>query len=106
MELQPVQDAAGLLWREGLVERACRVGVEVVLHQADTLGVGIALLDEIAQALGVVLLGAVLRYRHMALARQRLDHDKEVGGAVPLVLVVPALDVAGSEREARTHIRV
>jgi len=67
------------------------VGVEVVLHDADALGLGVALLDQIAQHLGVVPLGAPLSDADVAPPGERLDQHEEVGGTVPLVLVVATL---------------
>ncbi|HEV2457611.1 MAG TPA: hypothetical protein VGS80_04540, partial [Ktedonobacterales bacterium] len=104
MELQPIQDSPGLRRWEGLVERAGGVGVQVVLHQIDALGIGVALLDQVAQALGVVLLGPVLGHRHMPPAGQRLDHHEEVGGPVPLILVVAPLHVPRSQRQRRPYV--
>lgn len=46
MELQPVQDGAGLCGREGVVERAGGVGIEVVLDQVDAFGVLVVFLDQ------------------------------------------------------------
>jgi hypothetical protein len=80
-----------LLWREYLVEGASGVGVEVVLHQVDPLGVCVALFHQIAQALHVVLLGAMLRHRDMTPASQRFHHDEEIGRPVPRVLTVTPL---------------
>src|SRR5262249_7322402 len=54
MERQTIQKIAGMLGREGLVERAGRVSVEVVLHQADPLSFRGALLNELAHALRIV----------------------------------------------------
>jgi hypothetical protein len=111
MELQARQDAASLRRGEGLVERAGGVGVEVVLHHADAFCVWVALLHQIAQHFGVVPLGAMFGDRDMAPTGKRLDQDEEVGRAVPcravpLVLVVPTLDVAGSRRQGGAHIRM
>ncbi len=97
VKLQAGQDATRLLRGEGLIERTGGVGVEVVLHHADALGVWIALLDQVAQHLGVVLFSAVVSDRHMAPAGERFNHDEQVGGTVPLVLVVPTLDVPGCQ---------
>jgi len=82
------------------------VGVGVVVHAADALSLRVALLLQIAQAFGVIALDALRRHRHVAPARQGLDNHEEVGGAVPLVLVVPALEVPRSGRQARAHVRV
>jgi hypothetical protein len=56
MELQALQDAAGLGKWKGL-ERCRRVHVPVILHQPDVLGVGIDCISQVAQLLGIVGLG-------------------------------------------------
>lgn len=43
MELQPVQDRAGMRRGKGLIELPGGVGVEVDLHQVDALGLRVAL---------------------------------------------------------------
>jgi hypothetical protein len=57
-----------------------------------------------SKTLGMVLLGALLGHRHMPPAGQGLDHGKQVGGAMPVVLVVPPLDVPRDRRQARAHL--
>src|SRR5215467_6746047 len=104
MKLESIENIPGLRWRERLVEGADGMGVEVVLYQVDAFGVLVALLDEIAETLGIVMLGAMLRHRHMAPARKGLDHDKEVGGAVPFILIVPPLHVSGRWRQVLPHL--
>lgn len=42
----------------------------------------------------------------MAPARERLDCDEEVGGAMPLVFIMAPLDLTGSWRQAGTDIGV
>jgi hypothetical protein len=82
------------------------VGVEIVLHHTDAFGVRVAFLDQIAQDLGVVALGSVFRHRHMTPTCERLDHDEQVGGAVPLVLIVSPLHLTRSWGQTRTHVRM
>ena len=60
VELQAPQDAASFGGREGLVEGAGRMDRQVVLHDADALGIGIMDIDEFAHALGVIFGGAPL----------------------------------------------
>src|SRR5262245_4379095 len=104
MELQAGEDAMCLLWWEGLAKGASGLGVELVLHHADAFHVGIALLDEVAQHFGVVLLGAVFGNLYKAPAGERFDHDEEVGSAVSFVFVVSALHAPRSGWQARTYI--
>ena len=53
VELELGEDVAGLLRRDSLVKCTGGVGVEVVLHDADVVGIWVALLDQIAQHLGI-----------------------------------------------------
>jgi hypothetical protein len=40
----------------------------------------------------------------MAPSGEWLNHDEEVGGAMPLILVVPPLDLTGSQRQTRADV--
>ena len=55
VEFEPAQHAPGFGGRERLIEGAGRVGRQIILHDADVLGIGIMNIDEFAHALGVVL---------------------------------------------------
>src|SRR5215213_9559390 len=65
VDLQPVSQALGLGWREGLVERGGRVRVEVVHDQHDLLGVGIVDVDQLLDAVGEVDPGALRAHSHL-----------------------------------------
>jgi hypothetical protein len=69
VELDAAQDASGLGGRKGLIEGACGVGRQVILHNADAFGVGIVNIDEFADALGVILGGAPRGDFDLALTR-------------------------------------
>lgn len=86
VELQASQDVTGLLGWEGLVERSCSVGVEVVLHDTDALDIRVALLDQITRHFSVVPLGAALGHCDVTPAGERFDQHEEVGDAAALVL--------------------
>ena len=86
MELQPLQDAMRLGGRESLVERAGRVGGQVVLHHPDAPGIGVVHVDEFAQSLSVVPRRALLGHRYLAPRPVRVDGH--VHRAVATILVL------------------
>jgi hypothetical protein len=92
VKLQPLQNRPRPLRREGLIEGGGHMGVQIVDHQAHILGIGVAFLNEVAEAFGEVLAGASLGHRHMPPARERLDHHEQVGRALAHVFIVPPLD--------------
>jgi hypothetical protein len=58
LELQPLQEAAGLLRRKGPAQRAGGVGGEIVLHHPDQVCRGIVDVHEVAHAVRMALRGA------------------------------------------------
>ena len=66
MELDAPQDAPCLSRFKGFVEGSGRMGVEVVLHDADVVRMRIDRIDQPANALSVVDLGAVIGHFDMA----------------------------------------
>ncbi len=65
MELQATQQPTRLVSRERLLERAGRMGGQIVEHHANAIGLGIVHVDEFAHALGEVGCGAVLGDLHI-----------------------------------------
>src|SRR6478609_8612142 len=72
MDLQPLDDAPGLLRRERLVQRRRLVRVQVVQHQHHPLGLRMNLFDEPAHHLGEVLGRPPLGDLHGPPTQQRL----------------------------------
>ena len=60
MHLEAAGDPTGFGGRVHLIQAGQRVGVEVVLHQADVLSLGIDLIGQPPQLPGIVHLGALL----------------------------------------------
>ena len=98
MELQPSQEAVGLLRRKGPVQRAGGVGGEIVLHHPDQVCRGIVDVHEVAHAVRIVLRRALVGDRHLAPGVMHIETNEQVDGAVALVLVIVARRPArGSE---------
>src|SRR3954470_3222886 len=104
MELQPPQDAMCLRGRKGLVERAPRVGGEIVLDDPDARGFRVVHVDELAQTLGIVLPRAPLGHAHLAPRPVRIHGHEQVERAVAAVLVIDAPDVPRRCRDRLTHL--
>ena len=59
MELDALQDSACFGRLEGFLEGGWGMGIEVLLHDAYLVGMWVNLVDQPADAMGVVNLGAV-----------------------------------------------
>src|ERR1700736_2032963 len=84
MELHSSQDPSCLGWLKGFVESSRGMRVQVILHDAHIVGLRVDTIDQPADAVGVVDLGATLGHLHMAPAGQRLNEEKQIGRAPPL----------------------
>jgi len=104
MELNPLQDAACFGRLESFIEGSRRVSVEVVLHDANVFHIRIDLIDEPADAVGVVNLGTMLGHFHMTPTRERLDEEKEIGRPQPLIFVIDAFWLSRLHQLWRTHV--
>src|SRR3990172_2176904 len=93
-------ETPGFGGKEALVEGGGGVGVEIVGHQHDLLDVRIALIGEQPQLLGEIKGGAAFGYRHLTLARQRLDAEKQVAGSVARIFIILAFRRPGLRRQA------
>src|SRR5437899_12737178 len=78
MELDPLQQAPGLCGRVSLVESRSSMGVEIILHQTNVLGVRIGLINQPADAVGIVQLGPLLGHLNVTPACKRLNKEKQV----------------------------
>src|SRR6266545_7863678 len=77
----------------------------VVLHQHDLLGVGVADVDQLLDAVRPVDAGAPLATGDVPPAAQRLAHQEHVAHAFPHVLVVLAGWPPRGDRQRRDHVR-
>jgi hypothetical protein len=93
VELDAAQDASGLGGRKGLIEGACGVGRQVILHNADAFGVGIVNIDEFADALGVILGGAPRGDFDLAPRLVDVEDDEEIDRAIAAVLAVVTFEL-------------
>jgi hypothetical protein len=87
VDLQPIRQALGIGRREGLVERAGTVGVEVVHDQDDPLGLRVVHVHQLLDDVCPVELGPPLGDRGVSPAAERLAPEEQVRRPVPLVLV-------------------
>jgi hypothetical protein len=86
-----VPESAGLRRaRKCFIERAGRVGRQIVLHGPDACGFEIMDIDEFAHALGVVLGCPPLGDLDLAPRPVHVDADEEIDGAVAPILAITA----------------
>lgn len=100
MKLQPLNNAVCLGCRECLIQRACRVGGEIVHHDTDPVRIGIVDIGKIAHADGKILGGSLVRHLHMTPRPVRIEEHKQVGGATAAVFAVVTLRLARLSRRA------
>jgi hypothetical protein len=62
VQLQPIGQPLGLGRRERLIQRRRRVGVEVVLHQHDLLGIRVADIEQVLDAVRPVDPGGIVKF--------------------------------------------
>ena len=104
MEFEPLGQLARLGGREGLIQSAEGVGVEIVEYQHDDRGVGVAGRQQVANLVGSVDLGAAGGGVHGPPAGLRLGEDEQIRGASPLVLIVDAARPPGHGGEGRAGV--
>src|SRR5215218_9853892 len=91
VDLQTRDEPSGLLWREGLIEGANPMGIEIITDQTDTFSLRITGIQELLHCRGPVNGRLVLSDLDGTPTRQRLCEHEDVGDPVPLVLIVVAL---------------
>src|SRR6516165_1845311 len=101
--LQTPNQPTRFLGRKGFVQRAPAVRVEVVHHQRNPLRLGPMHIDQLANSLGPVGLGALVGHYQMPPAGQRLREREHIGRAVAFVFVVEAL--AAPRRRGKRCLR-
>src|SRR4051794_37409088 len=102
--LEPTQEAMCLLGRKGLVERARRVGREIVQHHPDPLRLRVVDLDELAHASGEVEGRTLLGDRDLAPGAVRVHEHEQVHRPGTPVLVVEALHLPRRGRDRLAHL--
>jgi hypothetical protein len=101
--LQTTQKSLGFSRRDDLIESACRMGRQVILYNADVLGIGIMNIDELAHTLCMVFRRAPRGDLDCAPRPMNVEDDEEIDGAVTAVLVVAAFKLAWLSRDRLAH---
>src|SRR5512132_213859 len=91
VDLQTRGEPSGLLWRECLIERANPMRIEVITDQTDTFSLWITGVQQLLHLSGPVNSRLMLSDTDSTQTTQRLCEHEDIGGAVPLVLVVVSL---------------
>src|SRR5207237_1033996 len=93
-------------WLKGFIESRGRMGIEVILHDTNIFRPRIDLINQPADAVGVVDLAAMLRHLDMAPAPGGVDEEQQVGRAQPLILVIDVLCLPWFHRLWGPHLRL
>src|SRR5919109_2167083 len=101
MDLQTRGQPARLFWREGLIEGANPMGIEVITHQTCPHRFWVADLKQVSDLMGPVHSGPMLCYMHVPRATQRLREQENVRRPSPLILVVDFRRLPWGGRERR-----
>src|SRR5262245_15750061 len=101
MDLQTRGQPARLLWREGLIERANPMGIEVITHQPHPHRLWVADLKQVADLMGPVHSRPMLWDMQVPHATQRLREHENVRRPNPLILVVDLPRLPWGSRERR-----
>lgn len=88
MQFQLFQQTPGLSRREYLIEGGWSMGIQVIHHQHNLLGVRIVDIDHLPDEAGPIHFRPLGRDLRIALARQRFTGQKDVADAMPLILVI------------------
>src|SRR5712692_10195482 len=104
MELDTLQNASCFGRLEGFIEGSSGVRVQVILHDAHVFRLRIDRIDQPLDAVRVVDLGAVVGHFDMAPAGKRLDEEKQVSGAQPLIFIIDACGLSWLHRLWGAHV--
>lgn len=88
MELELIEYPACFSWFKKLVEGCRIVRVEVIQHHPDAVRIRVVLIDEVLNEVYPVLSGSAVFDPHRSPAGERFRCQKQILGAVALVLVV------------------
>jgi hypothetical protein len=103
MKLQPLKHPVGFGSWKGLLERACRVGREVVEHHPDHWGAGIVNIDQIPQAVCKVLVGAPVGNLHSPPGPVGVQKNEKVDGSITAIFTVIALELSRLGRDGLAY---
>lgn len=106
MKLQALQNATSFTWGKCLIQGSRCMGMEVVLHQANVLGVWIHLINQPAHDFGVVPHGTVLSHLNVPPLGQRLHHHEQIASPLAFILVIDPFRLAWLHGDRRVDIRM
>lgn len=99
VKLKLLGESASFGRLEGFVESGERVGTEVIHHRDDAFGGGIDLIGELTKEMGEVDGGASFGCLRDDFPLQRLDREKDIGGAAAPIFVIDASGSSWSRGE-------
>src|SRR5262249_32984792 len=94
----------GLRGRQDRIERARRVGIEIVLHQPQRGGVGVVAGEQRLHKGGVVYCSAPFPHFDIAESGVGLKGEEHTARAVLFVLIMVALGFAWTQRQDASYI--
>ena len=103
--LQTLHQPPCLGWGQGLIQGRWRVRREILHDQHHVRGLGLRLIDDLADQLGNVEGWATLRHLDPPLPSPRREPHAQVRRALPLVRVIYALGLSWGSRKRRTGFR-
>ena len=101
---QSAQHPSGLLSRERLVERAGRVGRQIVDNDTDTLGLGKVNVSKFAHAGGEIDCGPALGDFHLAPRPMDVDEHEQIGCSITSIFAIVPLELARLGRDRRANL--
>src|SRR5918993_1592039 len=99
VKLQLPQDSPRLFWRERLIQRCRRVGVQVVEHHPHPLCLRVCFIYKPLHLSREVLHRSLLTHLDVSPPSLRLTHHKQVAHSSSLIFVIEALDFSGTGRD-------
>ena len=102
--LEPLDQTAGLVRGERLVERRRRVRIQIILYENDLVGTREVAVAEGFQDFGKVDRRAPLGDLDMTPAFERGEQHEQVGCAISFVLVVVARGLSRQHRQRRARL--
>src|SRR5579859_4078236 len=99
MHLQALPKSLGFLRLKRLIQAGCCMRVQMIHHQANTLGLGIDLINQPADGCREIQPGASLGHFQTTETRLGFNEDKQVGGPQPLIFIIAASGRPWFERQ-------
>src|SRR5262245_53758438 len=104
MRLERLRQGKRLRRGEDLVERTRRVGIEIILHEADGLYLWVVAGKQRLHKVGVIHGGSAVSYFHIAEASLRLKGQEHTARAILVVFIMIALGLARTHRQDRSSL--